>query len=64
MRHIDLSDTNLEDLYKMRSSVEESIDNFFGEGETVYTGDQGYQDLLEDLEHIQDEINKRIGYIE
>ena len=64
MRHLDLKNEKLDDLYEMRSSIETSIDNFFDEGETVYTGDQGYQDLCEDLGDVQDEINERIGYEE
>lgn len=55
---------DLEDLYKVRTTVEETLDNFFGEDDDFYSGDQGYQDILEDLSNIQDSINEIIGYEE
>jgi hypothetical protein len=58
------NDMDLEDLYRSREAVEERIDNFFGVDDTFYAGDQGYQDLLEDLGNIQDHINELIGYEE
>ena len=60
----DYNNMDLEDLYKVRGAVEESLDDFFGEDDTFYAGDQGYQDLLEDLSNIQDSINVIIGYEE
>ena len=60
----DYKDMDLEDLYNSREAVEKRIDNFFGVDDTFYAGDQGYQDLLEDLGNIQDSINVIIGYEE
>jgi len=48
---------DLDDLYNSRRNLNDRIDNFFGGGQ-VYHGDRGYQDLLEDLEDVENEIEK------
>ena len=45
----------LEDLYDIRENLNNKIENFF-DGSQTYTGDQGYQDLLEYLDGIETEI--------
>ena len=47
----------LYDLYETKRNLEDRIDNFFG-GDTVYSGDRGYQDLLERLDEINSEIEE------
>ena len=43
----------LEELYRIKRVLEDRKDNFRG-----HTGDQTYQDLLEDLESIEAEIEE------
>lgn len=45
----------LVELYDRRRAIENRIDSYFG-GDTVYTGDRGYQELLEELSEIDTEI--------
>jgi len=47
----------MNELYERRRNLQEKIDNFFGE-EEVHYGDQGYQDLLEQLVSVEMEINE------
>jgi hypothetical protein len=48
----------LDELYERRYDLQERIKNFFG-GERPEYGDQGYQDLLQSL----DTVNERIDEI-
>lgn len=47
----------LYDLYETKKYLEDKIDDFFG-GDTIYSGDRGYQDLLERLDEINSEIDE------
>ena len=46
----------LDELFERQSNLEERIANFFNGGE-VYSGDRGYQDLLEQLDEVEEQIN-------
>ena len=47
----------LEELYSKQQDIEESINNFFGDDDDdPHHGDRGYQDLLERLSDVEDEI--------
>ena len=48
---------DLYELYEIRRSLENQIEGFFGD-EQKYFGDEGYQDLLERLDEVQDEIEE------
>lgn len=41
----------------LKKNLERRIDDYFG-GDKVYHGDQGYQDLLNDLEDIESQIEE------
>lgn len=41
----------------LKKNLEGRIDDYFG-GDRVYHGDQGYQDLLSDLEDIESQIEE------
>jgi len=47
----------LDELYNSKSKVEKEIENFF-DGGLEFTGDRGYQDLLELLNEINEEIEE------
>lgn len=48
---------DLNSLYDIKKNLERRIDDYFG-GDKVYHGDQGYQDLLSDLEDIESQIEE------
>jgi len=47
----------LEILYESKKYLENRIEEYFGDGQ-IYTGDQGYQDLLQRLDEIEEEIKE------
>jgi len=47
----------LEILYESKKYLENRIEEYFGDGQ-IYTGDQGYQDLLQRLDEIEEEIEE------
>jgi hypothetical protein len=47
----------MDELYERKSNLEERIANYF-EDDEVHYGDQGYQDLLEQLVSIEMEITR------
>lgn len=50
-------DLSLDELENIRRGLEAKLDNYFGD-EQKYSGDRGYQDLLEELEDIEEQIEK------
>lgn len=48
--------SDLEELYAIKRNLENRIENYFGD-ERGHTGDMGYQDLLNDLSDIEDQID-------
>jgi len=50
----------LDELYVLKSNLEDRIENFFGDEPSPHYGDRGYQELLEDLS----DINERIDELE
>ena len=47
----------MEELIEIRKSLERRIENYFGDNQK-FTGDMGYQDLLEDLENVEEQIEQ------
>jgi len=54
----DLSEMSDESLLRLRDSMQEGIEEW-REEEGFYSGDQGYQDDLQELERFEEEIKKR-----
>jgi len=48
----------MSELQDRKRRLENKIENFFGEGEQKHTGDRGYQDLLNDLDEVNEEIEE------
>lgn len=48
-------DLSLEELESIRRGLEMRLDGYFG-NEQEFSGDRGYQDLLEELEDIEKQI--------
>lgn len=46
----------LSELYNRRKKLANKIANFFHGGQ-VYEGDRGYQDLLQELDSVEEQIN-------
>jgi hypothetical protein len=55
----DLDFLTLEELYDMKRRMEDSLEEWIGDDRSFHTGDQGYQDKLEDISYVDDEIEKR-----
>jgi len=49
---------DLEELKEIKRILENKIENFFNRTGTRYTGDQGYQDLLCELDKIEEQIDE------
>jgi len=47
----------LDELYQTKRRLESQIDNYFGGGQR-FTGDRGYQDLLESLSVVEENIEE------
>jgi len=54
----DLSDYDIDELYNLKSRLEERLEKYFGDDQR-FTGDEGYQDLLCRLEDVEEEIDNR-----
>ena len=48
---------DLNELYATKRKLEDKIENYF-DGEQVYTGDEGYQNLLGDLSEVEEKIEE------
>ena len=48
-------DLSLEELESIRRGLEMRLDGYFG-NEQKFSGDRGYQDLLQELEDIEEQI--------
>jgi len=49
---------NIDDLYKTIRNLEDKTDDYFGDHDIKHTGDRGYQDLLQDIDDVQEEIDR------
>ena len=49
-------DGPITELYERKRILEERIENYFG-NEQVHTGDRGYQELLQELEAVNEELD-------
>ena len=47
----------LDELYERKSVLEERINEFFQGDDYPHDGDRGYQDLLQQLDEVNDDIN-------
>ncbi|NPV12908.1 MAG: hypothetical protein HPY57_14145 [Ignavibacteria bacterium] len=54
----DYSQWELDELLAYKRKLENKIDDYFSDGHK-YTGDQGYQDLLEDLDAVEEAIKEK-----
>lgn len=50
----------LDDLYRRYYDLEERVNSFFDGEENPHYGDRGYQELLEEMETVNEEINELI----
>lgn len=52
----DLKDMSLQELYNLENKLEQEKSDYFSDGDFIYPGDEGYQQILSDLMSVQDEI--------
>ncbi len=55
---LNFDEMSLDELEDLQWSLEKEIDDFF-DATDHYSGDQGYQDLLQKLDEVIDEIERR-----
>lgn len=54
----------VDELFERKAALEDRINEFFGdEYLLVNVGDRGYQDLLQQLEEVNEELNELMNYI-
>jgi hypothetical protein len=56
-KELNMNTFELDELAERRYELQERINNFFG-GESPEYGDQGYQDLLQSLDSVNERINE------
>jgi hypothetical protein len=61
-RWLDLEKMHIDDLQDLALSIERDMEEFFDDDEDgiPYYGDQGYQDLCEDLNEVEEVIEKKL----
>ena len=48
----------INEYYKTKKILENKIDKYFGDESNPHYGDRGYQDLLEALDYIEEQIKE------
>jgi len=54
-------DIELDELFERKSILEERRDSFFGDDEYPHHGDRNYQDILEKIDEVNEQINDIIN---
>jgi hypothetical protein len=56
----DYEDMSLDDLYELKRKMENKMDIYVGEDKvSFHTGDEGYQEMLNDLYDVEEEIERK-----